>query len=144
MLGMMRFKGSRRIAVLAVCLVATVAIIYLAGNRTVLRPTGVDVDVAAGINDEILWTGGACVDLQVSTAWWGWRTIALGSVDGNAGAAEWSETGAWHFLTGGLTESPCPAVLWNQVPIRLPTSTPSGVYRICDRESQCTTVDLHT
>ncbi len=139
---MMRFKGLCRIALVAVLLVATVAIVYQVGNRTVSRPTNIDVDQITGPDDEILWTGGACVDLQVSTAWWGWRTIATGSIDGHAGTAEWSATGSWYFLTGGLTQSPCPAVLWNQVPIQLPHSSPSGVYRICDNSGNCTTVDL--
>jgi hypothetical protein len=136
-----RRANIRRGAIVAVLSIAAAASIFQVGNRTVLRPSDVSVDVTSDLSREIIWTGGACVDLQVRTAWWGWRTIAQGTIDGNGGA-EWSETGSWHFLTNGFRQTPCIAVKWLQVPVPLPVDALPGLYRLCDSDGTCTTVDL--
>jgi len=127
----------------AIGVVLLAAALFQAGNRRQSYPAGTPVDIAVELPAEILWTGGACVVLQTRTAWWGWRSTMEGSIPiGSPSHVQWSPLSTWDRLTRLFREAPCVLLMLNDVDVALPDDLRSGIYRICDRDDRCVTVEV--
>ncbi len=128
------------VATLVVLLAVTV---FYFGNRRQSFPRDMRVDAAVQLPAEILWTGGACVELQTPTAWWGWRSNMEGviSID-DPHDTQWTALNTWDRISRVFRKAPCATVMLNGVEVALPDDLQAGAYRLCDRERTCLTIEV--